>query len=194
MNINIKCLSYALLVNEIDGIISRKDNKDTFTSLDGSIEVPLNFMANKEDIGQEITAYIRAYDKELLLELGSDDKLHDDINEDNFVIEAPTDILLLIRASEEKKTNSLIRMMILFVFIISCYLGAFLLYKLYDFDLIRNILLAVSIAASLFLLGNFISLNNKKIKDRNGNWVNLDDGTTSLNGGEFHWCYIEEGD
>ena len=176
----------------MDGVIVPQDGIVNFYSEERNIVVPLSVHINADQYDQEVTAYIRDYDGELLLELGEDDVLWSDMTKQHYPISNESDVVRLSKKLDDSKENSMTSILSQMGMFVGTVVVAVLMYFLF----MKPIVTWVLVGASALILANVFRMLHKtrdrKIIDESGNWIDIIDGTTSLNGGTFRWLMPDE--
>lgn len=179
---------FVCVVDEVEGRLVPQNGIVHFFAEQKGIVVPLNFDVRPDLIGEEVSVMIRRYDGELLLQVGEDDVLDEEIDPDReYAIGELADINQLDDILDNKKETLInTSVAIMGMFVVSC-IAAALFWCIFDSWIVSAIYGVIGLYLLASIITRFRTLTKSTVYDRVGNWIDLNSGKTSLNGGQFTW-------
>lgn len=180
-------LIFKLGVRTVPGTLVKVNGVTCFTAPQEDIFSMLPFCLDDEMCNCKVDAWIRTYDSSVLLQLGVDDLLLEDLDKDKRYFDVQ-DLAPLQELYERGLVRAVPALLNCLTYAkwtsLVCIVCLLLKLSLFPFVVVPAML-------ALYLLQwairDYKLLNNMVIYDAVGNWINLSNGVTSLNEGTFQF-------
>lgn len=183
---------FKLGVREIYGTIQGQQGIPVFISAEEHIAEPLSFQPPLEAYGSRVSAYVRTYDKSIVLDLGEDDLLVSDIDTETGEMDV-TDPDLIASLFEEQKMRVIPEVLsgmgTTLITAIVAAITFFVKLPLFPFTVVP---LCIAVWGIAWSWSNYLHLSRSRVYDAAGNWIDLGTGRTSLNHGSFRYRMEED--
>ncbi len=178
---------FKLGVQDVKGTIHGQQGVTCFISEEEKLVIPLTFSVPLEMYEEEVTACVRTCDESLVLEMGEDDVYIDDLDEEEGEVDV-TNPSVISEMFEEQKLRVLPQVIMGVVYTIGC-LIAFIVTLLLKVPLFPYvcIIACIGVWCLIWSIKWYSQLNKSIAYDANGNWIDMETGRTSLNGGTFRY-------
>lgn len=178
---------FKLGIREVSGVIHGQQGLDCFICESEGLAIPLPFNVPLQSYGETMTALVRTSDDSLVLEPGEDDVYVDDLDTAHGEMDV-TDLAVISDMFEEQKLRVLPHVITGTFYAIGAGIVTLVAY------LLKLPLFPAVIVPGCLTFWNIawsarwdIQLNKSVAYDAAGNWINLETGETSLNGGTFRY-------
>lgn len=185
-NIVLDDIRFKLGVREVTGIIHAEQGIPMFYNEEEGIVARLPFPVSAEHYEMPVCVYMRPHTNEIITHLGPDDKIIDELGEDE---EDVTNSYEILRSQfDEQKLRRVPRALMAtgmcWISAILTIIGGALLYFKILPTWIPVAVLGAVFVGSLIVSRSYTKILNQNIMyDSFGNWINFDTGETSLNNG-----------
>lgn len=183
----LKGLIFKLGIRTVSGTVCEQNGAVCFHSRQEDIFSLLPFRVSPEVYNQQVNAWIRTYDKSIVVNLGPDDLLLEDFEVDKRYFDVK-ELAPLEELYERGLVRALPKLMSCVRYAIGCLCLTAILWllqaPLFPFIFISGALALYDVQWAIRV---YRTLNSRTIYDALGNWINLDNGVTSLNSGTFQF-------
>lgn len=178
---------FKLGVQEVWGTITGQQGMAVFVCEEEGLAIPLSFTPPLEAYGSQVSAFIRTYDRSLVLELGEDDVLLENIRAEKGELDV-TDPEILSSLVEEQKLRRIPEALSGIATTMLTGIIALVLFLMgLEFFPFVMVPLCIALWGIPWSLSNYNHLSKSVVYDARCNWIDIESGRTSLNNGEFRY-------
>lgn len=179
-------LDFCLAIKQVTGVIRAEQGVPVFHSEEDGIVAPIPCFISAEFYDTEVSAYMYVGTNQLLLEPQVDDVMVDDLTGEDVAVNESYDELQFLM--EEQKIRLVPKALMFSAIsamgvVLALIIAALLFFKFVSFKPLFLLDLIPIVAGGLGVRYYGKILDQTTIYDRNGNWVNLTTGETSLGEG-----------